>query len=184
MFENHRLPVEQNQIVQRTLQKAQQITRLGLSESCKLSSEIVGRKTCRAKIFFCLLSLHYLPGAMLEVCVSVYEWKERAAEVTLYRSPQHSQTLHTMQPQAPPSQCLVCQFLNKPLTQVYNDGYSQTVYILVVLKNYFFWGGGGFQVLIFRECGWIGQKICLRILKVQCLMTPNDTLIFPSMLRN
>lgn len=189
MFENHRLPVEQNQIVQRTLQKAQQITRLGLSESCKLSSEIVGRKTCRAKIFFCLLSLHYLPGAMLEVCVSVYEWKERAAEVTLYRSPQHSQTLHTMQPHAPPSQCLVCQFLNKPLTQVYNDGYSQTVYILVVLKNDNFFRGGisSFSPLFFifiRECGWIGQKICRRILKVQCLMTPNDTLIFPSMLRN
>lgn len=146
MFENHRLPVEQNQIVQRTLQKAQQITRLGLSESCKLSSEIVGRKTCRAKIFFCLLSLHYLPGAMLEVCVSVYEWKERAAEVTLYRSPQHSQTLHTMQPQAPPSQCLVCQFLNKPLTQVYNDGYSQTVYRTYCLSLkiiIFFWVGVG-----------------------------------------
>lgn len=70
-----------------------------------------------------------------------------AAEVTLYRSPQHSQTLHTMQPQAPPSQCLVCQFLNKPLTQVYNDGYSQMVYILVVLKNDNFFRGGGFQVL-------------------------------------
>lgn len=68
---------------------------------------------------------------------------DRAAEVTLYRSPQHSQTLHTMQPQAPPSQCLVCQFLNKPLTQVYNDGYSLTVYILVVLKNYYFFRGGG-----------------------------------------
>lgn len=71
---------------------------------------------------------------------------DRAAEVTLYRSPQHSQTLHTMQPHAPPSQCLVCQFLNKPLTQVYNDGYSQTVYILVVLKNDNFFRGG-FQVL-------------------------------------
>lgn len=83
--------------------------------------------------------------------MSVYEWKERAAEVTLYRSPQHSQTLHTMQPQAPPSQCLVCQFLNKPLTQVYNDGYSQMVYILVVLKKYYFFlgGGGGVEISSF-----------------------------------